>query len=98
MIRSDTSRCVAHQLAGQHRGQQARVDVAAGDDQAALLAAEPLREGQQRRQRRRAGAFDHGLLDVAVERDGAFEERLFQQQHVLDQRTRGLVGQLADLA
>jgi hypothetical protein len=86
----------AHQFAGQHRGQQARVDVAAGDDQAALLAAEPFGIGQQGGQGGGAGAFHDGLLDVAVECDAALEERLLDQQHVVDQRPGDRVAQVAD--
>ena len=69
MIRRRDDAALAHQFAGQHRGQQAGVDVAAGDHQAALLAAEPLGIGQQGGQRGRARALDHGLLDVAVKGD-----------------------------
>ena len=97
MILSETSRCSRTSSRVQHRGQQPRVDIAAGEDQPDLLAAETLGIGQQRGQGGRAGALGDGLLDIAVEGDGPLEEGLLDQQHVVDQRPGDGEGEVADL-
>jgi len=88
---------LAHQLAGQDRGEQAGVDIAAGEDQPDLLAAESFRIGQQRRQGGGTSPLGHGLFHIAVEGDGALEEGLLDQQDVVDQRPGDGVAQVADL-
>src|SRR5260370_458531 len=53
---------VAHQPAQKHRGEQARVDVAAAQDQPDVAALEEIGIGEQRRQPRRTRAFGRRLL------------------------------------
>ena len=61
-------RSFALELAHHDRGQDARIDVAAAQDQPDLAAAESLRLGQHRRKPGGAGAFRHGLLQASDRR------------------------------
>jgi hypothetical protein len=74
----------AGEVAQQHVGEQPRVDVAAGQHEADLLAGEPLAVRHHRGQPGRAGALDHGLLDLQQQRDRGLEVGLADQHDVVD--------------
>ena len=84
---------LALQLAHHDRGQDARVDIAAAQDQPDLAAGEALRVREQCREPGGAGAFRHGLLVGEEGVHGAFEVRLLHQQHVGDERAHDRLGQ-----
>ena len=61
----------AHQAAHQQRGEQPRIDIAAGQHDADPPAAKPLGLGEQRRDPGRAGALDDQLLALDQQLDRA---------------------------
>ena len=67
---------LAGELARQHAGQQARVDVAAAQHEADLAALEAPGVLQHGGEARRAGALDDRLLDVDQQAHGVLDLRL----------------------
>ena len=76
---------VADQCAHQERGQQPAVDIAAGEDDAHLLAAKHLGVGEDGGQPRRAGPFGYRLFNGQEQRDGAFQAVFADQHHLVHQ-------------
>ena len=87
-MRSRTSRPRACQRAQDHRREDAQVDVAAGEHEADLAAAEPVGVREHRREPRDAGALDDDLLDLERERDRVLERVLGHEEQVVDERAR----------
>ena len=88
---------LALELAHHDRGENARIDVAAAQDQPDLAAGEALRVCQQRREPGRARAFRHGLLMRQEGVHGALQMGLLDQQHVGDERAHDRLGEPADI-
>ena len=86
---------LAGQFAQQHVGEQARVDVAAADDKADVLATERRGIGHEGGKTRRARAFGHRLFDGEQQGDGALKFGFRHQNDVIDQRLDHLIGVLA---
>ena len=72
--RNDTIRSLALELAHHDRGEDARIDVAAAQDQPDLAAAEALRLGQHRGKPGGARAFRHRLLQREIGVDRALDD------------------------
>ena len=66
-------------------GQHQRLDVAAAEDEADLLAGEARRLLHQRREADRAGAFDDRLLDLEQHQDRLLDVVLGDQDDVVDE-------------
>ena len=66
-------------------GQHQRLDVAAAEDQADLLAGEARRLLHQRREADRAGALDHRLLDLEQHQDRLLDVVFGDQDDVVDE-------------
>ena len=87
----------AHQAAHQQRGQQPRVDIAAGQHDADPPTAEPLGFGQQRRDAGGAGAFDDQFLRSISSSTARFELPLVDEPDCADQGRDDAAGQLPRL-
>ena len=82
-----------------HDGREdARIDIAAAQDQADLAAAESLRLGQHGGKPGGAGPFRHGLLQREKGIDRALDQRLVDQNDVADEFAHDRQRQLADIA
>ena len=79
----------ADELAHQHRGQDAGVDVAPRQDDGHRLVGKPVGMIEKRRQCRRGGAFGHGLLNLEVEGDASFDGLLADHDDVVDEVAEG---------
>ena len=90
-------RLVALEFAHHDRGENARIDIAAAQDEADLAAAEALRLGQHGGEAGGARAFRHGLLQGEIGVDRALELRLVDQHDVGDQFAHDRQRQLADI-
>ena len=88
---------LALELAHHHRGKNARVDVAAAQDQPHLAAAEPVRPGQHGAEPGRAGAFRHRLLQGEIGVDRPLEMRLVDQHDLGDELAHDRQRQHADV-
>ena len=75
---------IAHKAAHQDGRKHARIDVAAGDDDADSAAGEAVPVLEDGGQRGRAGALDHRLFDFEQHQNGAFQRRLIDQQNFGD--------------
>ena len=95
--RKETMRSLALELAHHDRGENARVDVAAAQDQPDLAAAESLRLGQHGGKPGRAGAFRHRLLQGEIGVDRALEMRLVDQHDLGDELAHDRQRQRADV-
>ena len=86
---------LAHQAAHQDGGEHARIDVAAGDDDADIAAGESRAVMQDGGQRGRAGALDHRFFDFEQHQNGAFQRRLIDQQNIRDVPANDFTGDFA---
>ena len=77
---------LAHQTAHQYRGEKARVDVAAADDDPDPPAAKPLRRGQHRGETGGARTLDDQFLPLEQNLDRALDRHIVNQQNVRDER------------
>ena len=87
----------AFQFAHHDGRQNARIDIAAAEDQADAFAGKAQRLGQHGGQPGRARAFRHGLLQRQVGVDRAFELRLVDQDDVRHQFADDRQRQFADI-
>src|SRR5581483_11838385 len=88
---------LAGELADHDRGGKARVDIAAGEDQADALAAETGGLGEERGERGGAGALGHGLLQHEEFADGAFDMPFADDDHPVDDPAADFDRQAADI-
>ncbi len=88
----------ARELARQHVGEKARVDVAAREHQAHLLAREAQRIGDDGREAGCACAFHDGLLDEEELVHGALEMRFAHEHDVVDVTAHDALGDIARIA
>ena len=77
-------RMLALELAIDDRGEDARVDIAAAQDEADLASAEMRGVGQHRREPRRARAFGKRLLMGEIGHHRALDIALADQAHIVD--------------
>ena len=80
------------------RGQYQRIDVAAAQHQPDLASGESAGGAEQRRQPRRARAFDDRFLDLEQHHDRLLEIALADQHDVVDQLAHDRQRQLAGLS
>ena len=76
---------LAREFAGQHRGDQPRIDVAAGQHEADMASGKPLRRCQHRGKADGARAFHHRLFDRDQHRHRAFDLILRDENDVVDE-------------
>ena len=83
---------LAGEFAGQHRGDQPGVDVAAGQDEADIAARKTIRRRQHRGKAGGARAFDDGLLDRDQHRQRALDLVFSDEDDVIDEMADDLGG------
>ena len=76
---------LAREFAGQHGGDQPRIDVAAGQHEADIAPGKTLRRRQHRGKARRAGALDHGLFDRDQHRHRTLDLVFGDEHDVVDE-------------
>lgn len=84
----------AGQVSGQYRGDQPRIDIASGQDQADIFALKTFRRGKHRRKAGGSRAFRNRLLNGNQHRDGAFDLIVRDENDIVDQTSDNFLGDL----